>query len=156
MGVRMGRTPLKCQSGGLLESCMCAVCHQALASVPDGALLSTFRGCLHSPSFCWSGTCSLLTKPPPQARAVEGAWCQQARGRGTGGRAGCAANGPGSRLEPAAQLRPFEASLPIVSIQLHLQMAHFVREALGVCCRTQAVIRKGRGAGGPLTAAEYF
>lgn len=61
-----------------------------------------------------------------------------------------------SRLEPAAQLGPCAACLPIIPIQLHLQVAHFVKEALGVCSRTPAVIRKGWGTGGTLPAAEHF
>lgn len=129
-----GGKPLSCQSGETLE--FHTVCCQALASLPSGPTLgSTFRCCLCCPCSRWSGTCFPQIEPFPQAK-MEG-WGLVSAGKrgGRKGDTGCVADGPGSRLEPAAWLWQSEASFLIVFIQPHLQMTRFMREALGICSR---------------------
>lgn len=88
------------------------------------------------PSSRWSGTCFPQIEPSLQAKMGGGGLVSAGRGtEGGRGDTGCAADGPGSRLEPAARLWQSEASFLIICIQPHLQMTRFMREALGICSR---------------------
>ena len=49
-----------------------AICQPGSGVAAAWCPLSTFRGCLHFPSSCWSGTCSPWKGPPPQARTELG------------------------------------------------------------------------------------
>lgn len=64
-------------------------------------------------------------------RAGEGLVSAGKRDRQMGGRTGFEADGPGSRLQPAARLWHLEAYPPIVSMQAHLWVAHSGRGGPG-------------------------